>query len=174
MAKRWLTPGFVDVIFTALIAWLFILSPKGWGLLLSDGDTGWHIRTGEWILAHGQVPVQDLFSYTRPGASWYAWEWAADVVFALIHSAGGLSALVFFCGFLLVGTSILVLRWMIWRGSSALVAFPVMMLAVGGSTMHYLARPHIFTLLFLVIELWILDAQRRNPSQKIWFLVLHK
>ncbi len=171
MAKRWLTPGFVDVLFAALIAWLFILSPKGWGLLLSDGDTGWHIRTGEWILAHGQVPVQDLFSYSRPGASWYAWEWAADVVFALIHAAGGLPALVFFCGFILVGTSILVLRWMIWRGSSALVAFPVMMLAVGGSTMHYLARPHIFTLLFLVIELWILDAQRRNPSQKIWFLV---
>lgn len=171
MIKRWLTPGFVDVLFAALIAWLFILSPKGWGLLLSDGDTGWHIRTGEWIVAHRQVPVQDFFSFTRPGASWFAWEWASDVLFAALHSLGGLPLLVFVCGFVLVGTSILLLRWMIWRGSSALVAFPVMMLAVGGSTMHYLARPHIFTLLFLVIELWILDAQRRAPSNRIWLLV---
>ncbi len=171
MAKRFLAPGFVDVLFAALIAWLFILSPKGWGLLLSDGDTGWHIRTGEWILANGRVPVTDLFSYSRPGASWYAWEWAADIVFAMLHSAGGLPLLVFFCGFLLVGTSILLLRWMIWRGSSVLVAFPLMMLAVGGSTMHYLARPHVFTLLFLVVELWLLDAQRRAPSNRIWLLV---
>ena len=82
MLKRWLTPGFADLIFAALVSWLFILSAKGWGLLLSDGDTGWHIRTGEWILANGKVPHQDLFSFSRPGADWFAWEWGADILFA--------------------------------------------------------------------------------------------
>ena len=171
MLKRLLRPTFVDLIFTALIAWLFVLRPKGWSLLLSDGDTGWHIRTGEWILKNRQVPLHDLFSFTRPGAEWFAWEWLSDILFAVLHATGGLPLLVFFCGFLLVGTSIIALRWMIWRGSSVLVAFPLLMLAVGGSTMHYLARPHLFTLLFLVLELWLLDAERRNPSRKIWLLV---
>jgi hypothetical protein len=171
MPKRLLVPGFVDLIFTALIAWLFVMTPKGWGLLLSDGDTGWHIRAGEWMLQNSRVPHQDLFSFTRPTEPWFAWEWGADILFALLHQWGGLSLLAFFCGFVLIGTSILSLRWMIWRGASVLVAFPLMMLAVGGSTMHYLARPHVFTLLFLVLQLWLLDSERRNPSARIWLMV---
>lgn len=171
MLQRWLKPGFADLIFAALICWLFILSPKGWGLLLSDGDTGWHIRTGEWILANRAVPYQDLFSFSRPGAEWFAWEWGADVLFALLHAWGGLSLLSFFCGFILLSTSIVTLRWMIWRGASVLAAFPILLLSIGGSTMHYLARPHVFTLLLLAIELWLLDAERRNPSRRIWLLV---
>jgi len=171
MLKRWLTPGFADLIFAALVSWLFILSAKGWGLLLSDGDTGWHIRTGEWILANGKVPHQDLFSFSRPGADWFAWEWGADILFASLHSLGGLPLLTFFCGFVLILSSMLSLRWMMWRGSSILVAFPILMLAIGGSTMHYLARPHVFTLLFLSIQLWLLDSERRNPGWRIWLLV---
>ncbi|MCX6610374.1 MAG: hypothetical protein NTW74_05920 [Acidobacteria bacterium] len=171
MLGRALRPGFVDLIFAALMAWIFVLSPKGWSVLLGDGDTGWHIRTGQWILTNHQVPYRDLFSFSKPDAPWFAWEWGADVLFALLYSAGGLALLVFFSGFVLVASSIILLRWMIWRGSSVLVAFPVMMLAVGGSTVHYLARPHIFTLLFLAIELWLLDSERRNPSRRIWLLV---
>jgi hypothetical protein len=169
--RRWLTPGFADLIFVALISWLFILSPKGWGLLLSDGDTGWHIRTGEWILANHRVPYTDLFSFSRPGEPWYAWEWGADVLFALLHGWGGLALLSFFCGFVLISTSVITLRWMIWRGASVIAAFPILLLSIGGSTMHYLARPHVFTLLFLAVELWLLDAERRAPSRRIWLLV---
>lgn len=171
MVARWLKPGFADLIFAALIAWLFILSPKGWGLLLSDGDTGWHIRTGEWILANRTVPYQDIFSFSKSGEPWFAWEWGSDVLFALLHAWGGLPLLSFFCGFVLLSTSILMLRWMIWRGASVLVAFPVLLLAIGGSTMHYLARPHVFTLIFLLVELWLLDAERRDPRGRLWWLV---
>ncbi len=171
MLKRLATPGLLDIIFAALLAWLFAMSGKGWGLLLSDGDTGWHIRTGEWILAEGRVPRADFFSFTRPGDPWFAWEWAADIVFAFLHSWGGLPLLTFFCGFLLVGSGILLLRWMIWRGSSILIAFPVFLLATGGSTMHYLARPHVFTIVFLLLALWLMDAERRQPSNRIWLLV---
>jgi len=171
MLGRALRPGFVDLIFAALMAWIFVLTPTGWAVLLSDGDTGWHIRTGQWILANHQVPYRDLFSFSKPDAPWFAWEWGSDILFALLHAAGGLPLLVFFSGFILVATSVITLRWMIWRGSSVLVAFPVMMLAVGGSTVHYLARPHIFTLLFIAIELWLLDSERRNPSRRIWLLV---
>jgi hypothetical protein len=171
MLRRAFRPGFVDLIFAALMAWIFILSPKGWAVLLGDGDTGWHIRTGQWILANRQVPYRDLFSFSKPDAPWFAWEWGADILFAFLHAAGGLPLLVFFSGFILVATSIITLRWMIWRGASVLVAFPLMMLAVGGSTVHYLARPHIFTLLFVAIELWLLDSERRAPSWRIWLLV---
>ena len=31
-----------------------------------DCDTGWHIRTGEWILANHEVPARDIFSFSKP------------------------------------------------------------------------------------------------------------
>jgi hypothetical protein len=167
----WWQPTLLDVVLAALLIWLFIFGAKGWGILLSDGDTGWHILTGEWILANRQVPFQDLFSFSKPGEPWFAWEWLADVIFALLHRAGGLALLTFFSGFLLLFTALQLLRYMIWRGVGPVVAFPVFLLSVGGSTMHYLARPHIFSLLFLIGVLWLLDVQRRRPSKAIWSLV---
>src|SRR5438093_2347414 len=64
--------------------------------LLSDCDTGWHIRTGEWILAQHKVPMQDFFSYSMPGQPWFAWEWLSEVVLAGLNVLGGLRALAFF------------------------------------------------------------------------------
>ena len=47
--------------------------------LLGDCDTGWHIRTGEWILANHQAPMRDMFSFSKPGDPWFAWEWLSDI-----------------------------------------------------------------------------------------------
>jgi hypothetical protein len=60
---------------------------------------------------------------------------------------------------------------MIWKGAGPVVAFPIFLLSIGGSTMHYLARPHIFSLLFLLISIWLLDSQRRQQSKSVWWLV---
>src|SRR5437763_895027 len=72
--KPLLLPSISDILFIVLLAILFMNS-SGWSDLLADGDTGWHIRTGEHILKTHAVPVWDLFSYTNPGTHWYAWEW---------------------------------------------------------------------------------------------------
>src|SRR5262245_51402617 len=86
-----LMPSLTDVAFLMPILFLFT-KMEGVRTLLFDGDTGWHIRTGEWILAHGRVPYQDLFSFTKPGQPWFAWEWLWDVMFAGLHAYGGLAA----------------------------------------------------------------------------------
>src|SRR4051812_6402730 len=74
--RRRYMPSLSDVVFLVLIAILF-LSSSGWSGLLADGDTGWHIRTGQYILATRAVPAWDLFSYAAPERHWYAWEWLA-------------------------------------------------------------------------------------------------
>jgi hypothetical protein len=84
LATRWgrlLVPSLSDFLFVALIAWLFMSSgAHGWQSLLADADAGWHIRTGEYILDHHQVPHHDLYSFSKPGAPWYAWEWLTDII----------------------------------------------------------------------------------------------
>src|SRR5438552_8192380 len=91
-----LAPSLTDCLFAALLAWLFL--GGGGKLLLSDGDTGWHIRTGDYILAHHAVPRQDLFSFTRPNEPWFAWEWLSDILFSWLHSGWGLKAVAMAAG----------------------------------------------------------------------------
>jgi hypothetical protein len=160
-----------DFLVAALMGWLFVFTGAGWNVLLNDGDTGWHIRTGEWILSQRQVPYRDLFSFTLPNQQWFAWEWGADVIFALLHAWGGLPFLSFSCACLLLASALILFRWMLWRGASILVAFPVLMLSVGASTVHYLARPHVFTLFFLAVSLWLLDSERITPTWRLWLLL---
>ncbi len=45
------------------------------------------------------------------------------------------------------------------------------MLAVGASSMHFLARPHLFTLLLLPVCLWVVEADRRENTRWLWALI---
>jgi hypothetical protein len=166
-----LAPSYSDLLFVAIVAWLFLFGEDSWSRLLVDGDTGWHIRTGEWILANGKVPHQDLFSFSKYGEPWFAWEWGADVIFAKLHQAWGLRGVVVLAGALVALFATLVARYLFWHGANTLVAIAVTMLAVGASSIHYLARPHLFTLVLLPASLWIVEADRRRPSGLLWALV---
>ena len=61
---------------------------EGVKTMLGDGDTGWHIRTGR--MDSRQWPraaYQDIFSYTKAGQPWYAWEWLWDACVRLAVSS---------------------------------------------------------------------------------------
>ena len=134
--------------------------------MLLDGNTGWHIRTGDFILDHRQIPYRDLFSFSKPGQPWFAWEWGADVIFAALVRLGGLKALVLFSGSLIAFYVVIILRWSVAIGANALIALALTLLAMGASTVHYLARPHLFTLVLLPLCLYILERGRH-----LWVLV---
>jgi hypothetical protein len=166
-----LVPSLADLFFIALVSWLFIFVPTGWKSLLGDGDTGWHIRTGQYILAHHAVPTQDLFSFSRAGAPWFAWEWGTDVIYAALFQMGGLKAIVLASGLMIGLFAVIVLRYTLWRGANMLVALFTTLLAVGASSMHFLARPHLFTLLLVPVCFWVLEADRREPTRWLWALI---
>jgi hypothetical protein len=168
--RRLLVPSHPDWLFAALIVWLFVAG-SGWQVLLADGDTGWHIRTGEAILAARQAPHADPFSFTRPGAPWCAWEWLSDVLFALAWRAAGLKGVVLLAGAVIALSFTLLFRHMLARGSGFFVALATCLVAAGASGIHFLARPHVFTLLLLAVSLWLLGRDRRKPCHAVWLLV---
>ena len=142
-------PSMADMAFLMPIVYLFGRM-EGVKALLRDCDTGWHIRTGEWIIANGLVPIRDMFSYSKPGAPWFAWEWLSDVVFAKLNGMGGLQAVVLF-SLVLLSITFTALYMLVRRQSNAIVAVVITMLAATTSSVHWLARPHLFTLFFLVL-----------------------
>ena len=167
---RLLVPSLTDLFFIAVMSWLFLAGEFGWKGLLNDADAGWHIRTGEYILDTGVVPRNDLFSFSKPGEKWFAWEWGSDVLMALLHRAGGLKALVLAAATLITLFAALLLRRIAGQGVSLWVMVPVAMLGVGASSLHFLARPHLFTMLFLVITAWLVESDRRRRTPWIWVL----
>ncbi|HXM45206.1 MAG TPA: hypothetical protein VN924_28465 [Bryobacteraceae bacterium] len=151
-----------DAAFIMPLVFLFC-GMHGARTLLGDGDTGWHLRTGEWILANGRVPDRDIFSFTRPGQPWFAWEWLWDVLFGWLHLHAGMAAVVLASSVVLALTFALLFR-MARRSSDALVALAVTLIAAAGSTGHWLARPHLFTMLFTAIFYSILESANRQSA----------
>ncbi len=165
VAVRFL-PSLTDVAFIVPLIFQFN-KLGGASSLLADGDTGWHLRTGEWILAHGRIPQQDMFSFTHAGQPWYAWEWLWDLCFGFLNSHFGLQAVVAMSMLVLCCTSALLYRLILRKCPNPLIAIVVTFLANAGSSIHWLARPHLMTLLFTVIFLGILDrayTERRVPG----------
>src|ERR1035441_9125106 len=163
-------PSLADFAFLMPIAYLFARM-NGVKTLLGDCDTGWHIRTGEWIIANGRVPLRDVFSFTKPGAPWFAWEWLSDVLFARLNALGGLMAVVLF-SLLLLATTFGALFLLVRRKSNPIVAVAVTMLAAAASSIHWLARPHLFTLFFVVLFYAALEQVRDGRTRLLGVPIL--
>jgi hypothetical protein len=163
-------PSMTDFAFVMPIVFIFA-GMHGTKTLLADGDTGWHIRTGEWIMSHGRVPHTDIFSYTKTGQTWFAWEWLWDVIFAWLHQHLGMAAVVVASALTIALTSALVFRLAFRKSGNPLAAMALTFLAVAGSSIHFLARPHLFTLLFTVVFYTILERARENHDVRLlWWL----
>jgi len=58
------------------------------------------------------------------------------------------------------------------RSGNPLLAIALTVLAAAGSTIHWLARPHLFTMLFTVVFLAILERVREGRTRLLWWLPL--
>ena len=175
LENRWariFVPSLSDLFFVAIIVWLF-LSGAGWFGLLSDADVGWHIRAGEYILRHHAVPHQDLYSFSKPGAPWFAWEWLSDVIDATLFSMAGLKGIVLTAGVVIALFATTLIRRLVRLGVNLFAALLVALLGVGAASVHFLARPHIFTLLLLSGCMWMLETDRDDsaPKNRIFWLI---
>ncbi len=175
LQKRWAriaVPSLADLFFLAVLVWLFMSSGSaGWQGLLVDADVGWHIRTGEYIIDHHAVPHQDLYSFSKPGAAWYAWEWGVDVIDGALHRKLGLKGVVLLAAVMIAFFATTLISRMVWRNTHLFIGLIVALMAVGGASIHFLARPHLFTLLLFSLSVWMIEADRRNPTSRIWWLV---
>ncbi len=167
----WVVPSVADLIFVALLSCLLFtaLAVK----LLGDAGVGWHIRTGQQILATHAIPRVDPFS-SQILKPWIAWEWLYDVVVGRLETSTGLNGVVWLTAVVIATVFAALFRLLIKRGANVLVALLLSLLATAASMIHFLARPHVLSWLFALIWFWILDAAEssRGPSshRRVWLL----
>jgi hypothetical protein len=146
-----LLPSVADLLFVvALLGVALVLQGRALG---QDGDIGWHIRLGLRTLS-GDLPRADTFSSTAPGKPLVGMEWLAEVCYALTWRLAGLNGVVALAGVLIgcVAAGLYLVQRA--RGVPILVALPLTLAGMALTSIHWIARPHLFS---LVLTLWWSD-----------------
>jgi hypothetical protein len=139
--------------------------------VLNDGDTWWHLATGQWILAHHYVPTTDVFSFSAVGTPWSAHEWLTEILLALAFKLAGWSGVVVLTGAAVAGALLIVTRRALHDGLTSAPLLTLTMISFSLISASLLVRPHVFGLLLLAF--WITqlmaarDADRAPP---FWLL----
>ncbi len=155
-----------------LMVWLVLLA-AGRSRFFEDPGTFWHIAVGEQILSTRTFPYQDTYSFTRGGEPWPAHEWLGDVAMALAHRISGLDGLLLGTVTLLAGLFAYLAGRLARAGMHPLWAAVLVALAAGTSASHFHCRPHLLTIVCLMLTVDRLarcDAGRIS-LRGLWWLV---
>jgi hypothetical protein len=132
-----------------------------------DGDLGRHITVGNYILENKAFPTRDIFSHSMNGQPLVPHEWLAQTLFSAAHSLLGLSGVVLLTSVSVAAAFTLAYREVISRGAFRLTALGAALWAAMASSLHWLARPHIFTFLFLALWAYQLEHAAERKSNHI-------
>ena len=139
-----------------------------------QNDTWWHLAAGRRILQDRTFLTVDPFSWVLSGgAYWPHHEWLSDVVMYLLFSIGGISLLHVAVGIVFALVPVIAIqlarssaKHRNTGGTSALVLLLVLPWIATGASI----RPHIVTMLLLLITVWILSARRFQFLAPIFFM----
>ena len=160
--RRFAVPSPADTVFILFL--LAVTLFRGHQAINTDGDLGRHIRVGETILAQRGLFYTDRFSHTMAGQPFVPHEWLSEVLFAGAHRLGGLPGVLVLTGILVGAAAALVMLFLQRSGTDPLLAFATAILGGVLGAVHWLARPHLFTLVGAVATLWLLErGGRRAP-----------
>jgi hypothetical protein len=129
-------------------------------MLNADGDLPRHLRHGETILATGDVMRRDIFTYTRPGIEFVGMETGSQLLYSGVHRAAGLAGVELLASALIAAAFALVAAFLIRRGADPLLAFLTAMGAALVGMLHWVARPHVVSYVFIIVLLAMLERER--------------
>ena len=164
-------PKIQDIFFVGIFLAVIGIGPR---MLNIDGDLGRHITVGNYILDTHSIPTKDIFSHTMYGQTLTPHEWLSEVVFALVYRLGGLNGIILCCAILLAVVFVFVYRVCLARSQSIISALTLTLIAAAASSFHWLARPHLFTLLFVTSWGWLLYGivYEKKGNRWVWLPVV--
>ena len=150
--KRPGSPSIADLAFI-FIAPIFSMAGAV-RLTQSDGDLAAHIRMGEYILEHHRIPGYSLASYTSALDPLVAPAWLSEVIFASLFRLGGLALIAVTTGLIVALTHSLLAAFLRSRGVDPRVALAAALVSLMVAAIHWLARPHMFSILAAIARSW--------------------
>jgi hypothetical protein len=163
-APRWLRPLILALSAFALMGWF--------SSEVSDPDTWWLLKSGQYIWQNHKLPVPDPFAYTTymgqpafPGEEHMrdfdlTHEWLSEVVFYLVYAGGGFAGLVLFRAALLTGFCGVVGLVAFHRSKGFYRALGAVFLAASIADKFRSDRPFLIGFLLLALVVAALEYRR--------------
>jgi flagellar biogenesis protein FliO len=148
-------PSAADLIFAIVVPVTAIYGTVK--LTQSDGDLSAHIRMGETILSTHQIPTHSLSSYTAAADFMVAHAWLSEIIFALLFRWGGLPLISVVAGILVGLTHGSIAVFLRRKGADPRWAFVAALVSLALASTHWLARPHMFSIVGATATLFLLD-----------------
>lgn len=166
-AQKFLTGFFPLLILTLffIAVFLFSLHP------IRESDTGFIIRTGEYVWNTGLVPRADIFSFTAPNAPWVAHYWLPGLFFFFFYSLFGAWGIILFVGSIGFFTFFTIFKTVRLFSNTMWIPYILFFFFFSLTFNLWSARPQIFSYLFTSILLYIIFSFKKNRAlKKLFFL----
>lgn len=153
-------------LFLMILAGFFI----SWPIVMYDTDLWYHLSGGRFFWQNGAIAHDAFFSYITPPKHGYNYYWLFQAVVYKIFQWGGYHGLILLRCLLYAATAWFIALFFLRRrgnrtelllGLSLFVCCTLVILE-----RELLVRPHLFSYLFIVLFLFILEYRR----EKIWLL----
>ena len=138
------------VVFLCVCA-VYCLTP------VHNGNFFWHIRNGEDILDTGEIRTSDPFTWSVRGEEWLQQEWVAEVLFAVSWRAPGEAGPVILKMFIILFSILLISATARLKGAGIRSIVIVAVLWFVLSHGRWIVRPHIFTIFFFSLYLYLIE-----------------
>jgi hypothetical protein len=170
--RRWWLPSVSSVIWLVFFL-ATILSPNRAMVVASDSDPCWHWQQGNWMLQHHAVLRSEIFSHTRAGAPLVDLWWLSELVAALAGNLLGWNGIALVAAVMCATSVWLLHRQLLAEGNEIVLSTVLTLLAAAVCAIHWLARPHLATLLLVLVFAWPLRwfARGRTSAPKLMVLL---
>jgi hypothetical protein len=158
-------PRMSAVLFILLFLSALSLGPR---MLNIDGDLPRHLLMGKFVLENGAPPAQEIFSYVYENRPYTPQEWLAGVIYYVAYVLLGLDGVVLLAGILVAGAFTIIYAEAISEDADRASTFLILILGALVSSIHWVTRPHLFTMLFLGTWLILTDRLYRGRLVRIW------
>jgi len=164
--KTFALPRLRDILFLSIFIAALLLGPR---MLNTDGDLPHHLAVGKYILQGHLPPFNDIFSYTRNGAPFAPHKWLSEVFFYIAYLVFDERGIVILSALLLAITFTLIYSDGVNRTGTRLPVFFLVAWGTAISSLHWISRPHLFTM--LLFALWLILNERLASGRKvpIWY-----
>ncbi len=137
-------------------------------MLNADGDLPRHILAGRLIFETKAIPHTEPFIYPYAGRIYISHEWLSDFIFYLVDHYFGLAGIVLLAATLLATAYTLLYSSLVTEVNYRI---PVIVLVIWGITAaipNWITRPHLFSILLMVIWLIAVDRLARGLTISLW------
>src|SRR5215469_5771425 len=133
-------------------------------------DLWFHLRTGDWILLHHAFPQTDPFAQGGAQRTFIAYSWLFDVMAAKLYSAFGL--LFVPISETLLAVAIVLALFLLLRSFRVGLIHAALLIVLATMAIRPLLylRTWLFTILFFILELWLLFRPGGNTKRVLIIL----